>query len=56
MQRGEERRGLPVEQGERIVVEMKVQKVELFLVAFLTDPLQHHDMQRVGVAQRAVEP
>ena len=55
VERGDERRGLSVEQGERIVIEMKVEEVELLLVAFAADPLQHHHMKRVGIADRAVQ-
>ena len=29
---------------------MKVQKIELFIVTFLPHALQHHDVQRVGIA------
>ena len=50
-----ERRRLPVEQRERIVVEMEVQEVELLVVAFLPHALQHHHVQRVGIADRSVE-
>ena len=55
MQGGQERRRLPVEQREWIVVEMKVQKIELFIVAFLPHALQHHHMQCIGIPHRAVE-
>ena len=55
VQRGEERRRLPVEQRERIIVEMEVQEVEFLVVTFLADAFQHHHVQRIGVANRAVE-
>ena len=55
VQRGQERRRLPGEQRERIIVEMEVQEVEFLVVAFLPHALQHHHVQRVGVADRAVE-
>jgi hypothetical protein len=44
VQRGQERRRLPVEQRERIIVEMEVQEVELFVVTFAADVFQHHHM------------
>ena len=56
VQRGQERGRLPGEQRERIVVEMEVQEVEFLVVTFLPDALQHHHMQRVGIANRSVEP
>ena len=34
---------------------MEVQEVEFLVVAFLPHPLQHHHVQRVGVADRSVE-
>ena len=55
VQRGQERRRLPVEQRERIVIEMEVEEVEFFVVTFLADPFQHHHVQRVGIADRSVE-
>ena len=55
VQGGQERRRLPVEQREWIIVEMEVQKIELFIVAFLPHTLQHHHMQRIGIPHRAVE-
>ena len=55
MQRRQERRRLPVEQRERIVIEMEMQEVELLVVTFAADILQHHDMKRVGIAHGAVE-
>jgi len=41
--------------AKRVVVEMEVQKVEFFIVAFLSYALQHHHMQRVGIADGSVE-
>ena len=35
---------------------MEVQKVELLVVTFLPHALQHHHVQRVGIAHRAIEP
>ena len=55
VQGGQKRGRLPGEQRERIVVEMKVQEVELFIVAFLQYALQHHHVQRVGIAHRSVK-
>ena len=55
VQRRQERRRLPVEQREWIVIEMKVQKIELFIIAFLPHTLQHHHMQCVGIPNRTVE-
>src|SRR5262249_27400553 len=55
MQGGQERRRLSVEQRERIIVEMEMEEVELLVVAFLTHTFQHHHMQRVGVANRAIK-
>src|SRR6185312_15027868 len=55
MQRGQEGRRLPVEQREWIIVEVEMQEVELLVVAFLADALQHHHMQRIRIAYRAVE-
>ena len=54
VQRGHERRRLAREQRERIIVEMKMQDVEI--ARALIDALQHHHVQRVGIAHRAVEP
>ena len=34
---------------------MEVQEVELLIVAFAANALQHHHVQRVGVAHCAVE-
>ena len=34
---------------------MKVQKIELFIIAFLPYALQHHHMQCIGIPHRAVE-
>ena len=34
---------------------MEVQEVEFLVVTFLPDALQHHHMERVGVANRSVE-
>ena len=34
---------------------MEVQEVEFLVVALLPDALQHHHVQRVGIADRAVE-
>ena len=55
MQRGHEWRWLPVEERERIIVEMEVQEVELLVVTFLANALQHHHVQRVGIAHRAIK-
>ena len=55
MQGGQKRSWLPVEQRERVVVEMEVQKVEFLIVAFLSYAFQHHHMQRVGIANGSVE-
>ena len=33
-----------------------MQEVEFLIVAFLPDALQHHHVQRVGIAHRSVEP
>src|SRR5579859_1683643 len=55
MQRGEKGRRLPVEQREWIIVEMEVQEVEFLIVTFLADALQHHHVQRIWVAYRAVK-
>src|ERR1035437_347703 len=55
VQGGQKRGRLAREQREPIVVEVKMQKVELFIVAFLSYALQHHYMQRVGIADRSVE-
>ena len=54
VQRRHERRRLPGEQRERIIVEVEVQEVEIGGAP--VDALQHHHVQRVGVAHRAVEP
>jgi len=32
-----------------------MQKIVFFVVALLPDPFQHHHVQRVGIADRAVE-
>jgi hypothetical protein len=55
MQRGQERRRLPEEQRERIVVEMEVQEIELLVVTFPPDALKHHHVQCVGIADRSIE-
>ncbi len=34
---------------------MKVQKIELFIVAFLPHALQHHHMQRVGITHGTIQ-
>ena len=47
--------GCREKQRERIVVEMEVQEVEFLVVAFLPHALQHHHVQRVGIAHRSVE-
>ena len=54
VQRGHERRRLAREQRERIIVEMKMQDVEI--ARALIDALQHHHVQPIGIAHRAVEP
>src|SRR5215469_11320113 len=56
VQRGHEWRGLPVEQRPRIVVEMEVEEVELVVITFLPHALEHHHVERVGIAYRAIEP
>jgi hypothetical protein len=55
VQRGQERRRLPAEQRPRIIIEMEVQEVEFLIVAFLPHALQHHHVQRVGIADGSVE-
>ena len=35
---------------------MEVQEVELIVVTFLTHALQHHHVQRVGIAHGAIKP
>jgi hypothetical protein len=42
VQRGKEWGRLPGKQRKRMVIEMEMQKVELFVVTFLPDALQHH--------------
>src|SRR4030081_2737763 len=55
MQGGQKRCRLPREQRKRIIVEVKMQKVELFIVAFLSYAFQHHHMQGIGIPNRSVE-
>ena len=54
VQSGGEWRRLPGKQGERIIVEMKMQKIEL--AGTLIDALEHQHVQRVGIADRTIEP
>src|SRR3979409_670467 len=55
VQGGQKRGWLPGEQREWKVVEMEVQKIELFIVALLPDAFQHHHVQRIRIADRSVE-
>ena len=45
--------GLTGKQGERIVIEMKVQQIEI--VSPLANSLEHGDVQCIWVADRAVQ-
>src|ERR1700689_53263 len=54
VQGGGKWRRLPGKQGERIIVEMKMQKIEL--ARALIDALEHQHVQPVGIADRTVEP
>src|SRR5215470_7801769 len=53
MERGDEWRRLTGKQGKRTVVEMKVQQIEI--MSPLANSLEHGDMQRIRVADRAVK-
>src|SRR5215468_7979728 len=53
MERGDEWCRLTGKQGKRIVIEMKVQQIEI--VSPLANSLEHGDMQRIRVADRAVK-
>src|SRR5262249_30875102 len=53
MERGDEWCRLTGKQGKRIVIEMKVQQIEI--MSPLADSLEHGDMQRIRVADRAVK-
>src|SRR5215472_13618934 len=53
MERGDEWRRLTGKQGKRIVIEMKVQQIEI--MSPLANSLKHGDMQRIRVADRAVQ-
>ncbi len=54
VQRGRKRRRLTREQGERIIIEMAMQKIEIGRRA--KNPLEHHHVQRIGIAHRTVKP
>jgi hypothetical protein len=53
VQSRDERRRLPREQREGIVVKVEMQKVEIGHA--LIDSLQHEHVQRIRIADRAVE-
>src|SRR5262249_18303201 len=53
MERGDEWCRLTGKQGKRIVIEMKVQQIEI--MSPLANSLKHGDMQRIRVADRAVK-
>src|SRR6266704_5231147 len=53
MERGHKWCGLTREQGERIVIEMEVQQIEI--VSPLANSLEHGDVQCIWVADRAVQ-
>src|SRR5215470_14459903 len=53
MERGDEWCRLTGKQGKRIVIEMKVQQIEI--VSPLANSLEHGDMQRIRVADRGVK-
>src|SRR5262245_8581274 len=53
MERGDEWCRLTGKQGKRIVIEMKVQQIEI--MSPLANSLEHGDMQRLRVADRAVQ-
>src|SRR5262245_62346964 len=53
MQRGDEWCRLAGKQGKRIIIEMKVQQIEL--VSPLANALEHGHVQRIRVADRAVQ-
>jgi len=53
MEGGDKWRRLTGKQGERIVIEMKVQHIEI--MSPLANSLEHGHMQRIGVADRAIE-
>src|SRR5215831_10702420 len=53
MQRTDERCRLAGKQGKRIVIEVKVQQVEI--VSPLADLLEHGDVQRIRIADRTVQ-
>src|SRR6266446_8937087 len=53
MERGDEWRRLTGKQRERIVIEMKVQHIEI--MSPLANSLEHGHMQRIRVADRAVQ-
>ena len=53
MERGHKWCGLTGKQGERIVIEMKVQQIEI--MSPVANSLEHRHMQRIGVADRAVQ-
>src|SRR3954454_4968125 len=56
MQGRKERRRLTGEKRERVIVEMEVQEVEFLVVTFPPHALEHQHMERVGIADRAMEP
>src|SRR5262249_18519063 len=53
VERGDEWCRLTGKQGKRIVIEMKVQQIEI--MSPLANSLEHGDMQRIRVADRAVK-
>src|SRR6516165_3994190 len=53
MERGDEWCRLTGKQGKRIVIEMKVQQIEI--MSPLANSLEHGDMQRIRVVDRAVK-
>ena len=53
MERGDERGRLTGKQREWIVIEMKVQQIEI--MSLLANSLEHGHMQRIRVADRAIQ-
>src|SRR5580704_3072261 len=55
VQCGQKGRRLPKKEREWIVVEVEVEKVELLVVTFLSDTLQHHHVKCIGVSDGSIK-
>jgi hypothetical protein len=53
---GQERRRLPCKERPRIIIEMEVKEVELFIVTFLPYALEHQHVKCVRIPDRPVQP